>query len=116
MRLPALNTGNPATALAASFERRPYSAALRARRPARMCWRSFAFIDGLYEWGWRYPQMPSWTVAPDLSNRWGSLRQLRLSARGGLAQCCQQAKAPGVYKLGSGGNPIRIEHRRQRQI
>ena len=21
--------------------------------------------------GWRYPQMPFWTVAPDLSNRWG---------------------------------------------
>jgi hypothetical protein len=25
------------------------------------------------------------------------------------------SKAPGVYKLGSRGNPIRIEHRRQRQ-
>src|SRR6202789_622621 len=65
--------------------------------------------------GWRYPHVPFWTVAPDLSNRWGRLRHLRLSARGGLAQCCQQAMAPGVYKLGSGGNPIRIEHRRRRQ-
>ena len=49
--------------------------------------------------GWRYPQMPFWTVAPDLSNRWDRLRHLRLSARGGLAQCCQQALAPGVYKI-----------------
>jgi hypothetical protein len=22
-------------------------------------------------WRWRYPHVPFWTVAPDLSNRWG---------------------------------------------
>jgi len=40
---------------------------LKERRWARMCLRIFSFI----EWRWRYPQMPFWTVAPDLSNRWG---------------------------------------------
>jgi hypothetical protein len=59
--------GNPATALAANLERYPWSAMLKERRWARMCLRIFAFI----EWRWRYPQMPFWTVAPDLSNRWG---------------------------------------------
>src|ERR1700735_487205 len=56
---------------------------------------------GLPSWvrGWRYPQMPFWTVAPDLSNRWDRLRHLRLFAQGGLAQCCQQALDPGVYKI-----------------
>lgn len=42
-------------------------------------------------------------------------RQVRLSARSGLAQCCRAALAPWVSTLGSRGNPTRIEHRRRRQ-
>ena len=42
-------------------------AALKERRRARMCLRRLAFIERR----WRHPQMPFWTVAPDLSNRWG---------------------------------------------
>ena len=66
-RLPALNRGNAATA------RRRVSSERRDRpRPRSAAWarsslRSFAFI----EWRWRHPHMPFWTVAPDLSNRWG---------------------------------------------
>ena len=37
------------------------------RRLARSSLRSFAFIEGR----WRHPYVPFWTVAPDLSNRWG---------------------------------------------
>ena len=52
---------------APAWEGRRCSGALEARRAARSCLRRIAFI----EMGWRHPQMPFWTVAPDLSNRWG---------------------------------------------
>ena len=50
------------------------------------------------------------------SNIWGRPRHLRLSARGGLAQCCRLARLPRVFTLRSRGNPDRVEHRRRRQI
>ena len=67
----------------------------------------------LHETGWRHPQMPVWTVAPDLSNRWDRLRHLSFRS-GATCTMLPQALAPGFYKkLGSGGvTRIRIEHRR----
>ena len=50
------------------------------------------------------------------SNIWGRPRHLRLSARGGLAQCCRLARLPRVFTLRSRGNPDRVEHRRRRQV
>ena len=39
----------------------------------------------------RHPPVPVLAVALDQSNMWDELKQVRLSARGGLAQFCTQA-------------------------
>ena len=44
------------------------------------------------------------------SNKWDELRQVRLSARSGPAQCCLQAISPWVFKLGSRGNPATLSN------
>src|SRR5580700_7763092 len=71
IRLPVLNIGKPATALAANLERYPCSEAPKERRCARKCFLNGTFTTIDVERRWRYPQMPFWTVAPDLSNKWG---------------------------------------------
>ena len=35
------------------------------------------------------------------SNKWDELRQVRLSAQGGPAQCCRKPRVPWVFQLGS---------------
>lgn len=47
----------------------------------------------------RHPPVPVPAVALDQSNKWGELRQVRLSARSGLAQFCQQAICPMGVKI-----------------
>ena len=59
----------------------------------------------------RHPQMPVRTVALDRSNKWGHLRQVRLSA---ARQTCTvlsaRLLAPWVFQLGSRGNPARLSN------
>jgi hypothetical protein len=70
-RAPDLNEAMRLMAAAARLERRVQSAPPIERRRVRNCLRSVALLNGLTLKGWRYPRMPSWTDAPDLSIRWG---------------------------------------------
>jgi len=58
----------------------------------------------------RHPPVPVRIVALEPEQQVDGLQQVRLSARGGLAQFCPQALMSRVFQIRVRGNPIRLSN------